>query len=474
MISAAVAIVAAWVIGFPLARWLDPTSRGGVLVGSAGLMGLGTTAILMGVLSLMGLPWTSWSVGAGMLILGIIASVGALLVKKRGLEVDGPAPHGIVERSPVAWIADAMTMITTLGYGMMATVAPSAEYDFVGIWGVKGRLFWQAGGIDWNTLRDPYLSYSHHDYPILLPLILDYLAVAAGYWNDAAIGLLYVAFALATLVMLRSALREATGSAAMASIATLGLTGAACSPYIGIAEGPLIAFGTGAFLVLRRGMRDENSGAVRLGAVLLGLGALSKNEGLAWLVAVAVSFMLAHQKHRWRSLSALWPAAALAMLWIVPRTVLRLSTDLAEGSVINRVWQHLHQLDVYFVTLQTYPIGKPLFWMGVLIALALTAQRAVRLERFGLVSLALQYGFLAGAYLATPNDITWHLRFSAERVINQVTPVLAFTAIVLIAPLMKRTGPPGEPKRGESGISLVETSLDPARPSDKIAPLSGG
>lgn len=474
MISVAVGIVAAWALGFPVARWIDPTIRRGLLAGSAGLIGLGTTAILLGVLSILGLRWTPWSIGMAMLMVGVTAGVRHLRVRTtRSEAADWPARKSMAEAS-VAWTADALTILVIVGYGMMATVAPSAEFDFVGIWGVKGRLFWQAGGIDWSMLRDPYLSYSHHDYPILLPLMMDYLAVAFGQWNDEAIGLLYVAFALATLLMIRSALREATGSPAIASIATLGLSGAACSPYFGIAEGPLIAFATGAFLLLRRGLRDDNSGAVRLGAALLGLGALTKNEGLAWLAAVAVSFVLAHQKHRLRAFAALWPAAALAMLWIVPRTVLRLSTDLAEGSVISRVWQHLHQLDVYLLALRAYPIGKPLFWIGVVIALALTAHRAVRSERFGLVSLAIQYGFLVGAYLATPNDITWHLRFSAERVINQVTPVLAFTAIVLIAPLMKRTGPPGEPEQGESGISLVETSLDPARPSDKIAPLSGG
>jgi len=437
MICAAMAILAAWALGVPVARWLDPTSRKGLLAGSAGLIGLGTAAILLGVLSILGLRWTLWSVGAGMLIIGSAASMGAL----RAGRTEPPPPnlfHQPLTESPLAWIADAVTILVLAGYAMMATIAPSAEFDFVGIWGVKGRLFWEAGGIDWSMLRDPYLSYSHHDYPILLPLMLDFVAVALGKWNDRVMGLLYVAFAIAALLMIRSALREETGSAIVASISTLGLTGAVCSPYFGIAEGPLIAFGTGAFLQLRRGLRDQNPQAVRIGVVLLGCGALTKNEGLAWLLAVAISFMLAHRSGRVRSLLSLWPAAALAMLWLIPRTVLRLSTDLAEGSVLSRVWQHLQQLDVYLQTLRTYPVGKPLFWIGVIIAFALTVRRAVQSEQFGLVALAIQYGFLAVAYLATSNDITWHLRYSAERVINQVTPVLAFTAIVLIAPLMKR------------------------------------
>lgn len=444
MSSAAVAIAAAWALGFPLARCLDPNSRRGLLAGSAGLIGMGATAILLGILSLLGLRWTLWSVGAGMLIVAIAGTLRSLMVRRNNVH----SPHSPAPRStggsPVVWIADALTIVVLAGYGMMATVAPSAEFDFIGIWGVKGRLFWQAGGIDWTMLRDPLLSYSHHDYPILLPLMLDYLSVVAGVWNDEAMGLLYVAFALATLLMLRAALHEATGSAAIASIATLGLTGAACSPYFGIAEGPLIAFGTGAFLQLRRGLKDGDSGAVRIGAVLLGLAALTKNEGLAWLVAVSLSFLLAHRQNRLRSLGALWPAAALATLWLLPRTILRLPTDLAEGSVLSRVWQHLHQLDVYLDALRTYPIGKPLFWVGVIIAFGLTARRAVQTEPFALVSLAIQYGFLVLAYLATPNDITWHLRYSAERVINQVTPVLAFTAIVLIAPLLKRPGLTGD------------------------------
>jgi len=456
MISSSLAIALAWVVGFPLARLLDPTSRGGRWVGSAGLIGLGITAILMGLISTLGLSWTPVSVGAGILILGSAA----FLFGRAGSRAEGvPSPQPI-KQSALAWIADAISILAIVGFGMMATVARSAEFDFVGIWGVKARLFWHIRGIDWNSLRDPYLSYSHQDYPILLPLIMDYLALAAGYWNEEGMGLLYVAFAMAALLMIRSAVREATGSSALSSIATLGLTGAVCSPYVGIAEGPLIAFGTCAFLELRRGLHEDSPGAVRMGAVLLGFGALTKNEGLAWLVAVAISFVLAHQRARWRSLKALWPAAALALLWLVPRTVLRLSTDLTEGSVLTRVWQHLHQLDVYLQALRTYPVGKPLFWIGVIIAIALTVRRAVQAEQFGLVSLAIQYGFLAGAYLVTPNDIVWHLRFSAERVINQVTPVLAFTAIVLIAPLMRRRGSPEIPGLvdGHESPSMAEES----------------
>lgn len=440
MIAATLAILFAWALGFPLARLLDPTSRRGLLAGSAALIGLGSAAILLGFLSLSGLSWIRWSVGAAMLIIGTASGIAAARARKIESDPDALPGRRVIAESKVALLADALTVLVLVGYAQMATLAPSAEFDFVGIWGVKARLFWTAGGIDWSVLRDPYLSYSHHDYPILLPLMLDYVAVALGYWNDRALGVLYVAFAVAALLMIRSALREETGSAILASISTLGLTGAACSPYFGIAEGPLIAFGTGAFLQLRRGLKDQNPAAVRIGAVLLGLGALTKNEGLAWLVAVSLSFVLAHHRDRLRSIVALWPAAALAMLWLIPRTVLRLSTDLAEGSVLNRVWTHLQQLDVYLETLRTYPVGKPLFWIGVIIAFALTARRAVQSEQFGLVALALQYGFLAAAYLATPNDITWHLRYSAERVINQVTPVLAFTAIVLIAPLMKKPG----------------------------------
>jgi hypothetical protein len=62
---------------------------------------------------------------------------------------------------------------------------------------------------------------------------------------------------------------------------------------------------------------------------------------------------------------------------------------------------------------------------------------AVTRERFLLVSLLVQTCFFLAAYIVTPHDVTWHVRWSWERIVSQITLPLGFVAIALLMPLVK-------------------------------------
>src|SRR4029077_4075993 len=97
-----------------------------------------------------------------------------------------------------------------LGYAMYATLAPPWEADFLADWGVKARTFWEARTIDWNYLQVE--RSVHPDYPPLVPLLFDFMAVVRGEWNDATFGLINVAFALGLLLIIHGVAREESGS----------------------------------------------------------------------------------------------------------------------------------------------------------------------------------------------------------------------------------------------------------------------
>jgi len=165
---------------------------------------------------------------------------------------------------------------------------------------------------------------------------------------------------------------------------------------------------------------------------MLGLAALTKNEGAALIVAAAIALVVVR---RGQELLFLWPAVALPLRWWIARAVHHLPTDITAGNVMSRIVQHTVDPTV-FAALIAYPLGKHLFWIGLLAGILLTFRTLLTRERFIVSALAIQLMFYIGAYLATPHDVGWHVRWSWERLIAHLTPALTF--IVLIALLERR------------------------------------
>ena len=299
-------------------------------------------------------------------------------------------------------------------------MAPLWEFDYIGDFGVKARAFWDARGIDWPFLETAFHRNVHPDYPPLLPLSFDFLALARGEWNDWAHGLLNVAFAAALLLVVRQLAFEETGSRHAAAFIAAAMFPLAASPWIGIAEGPMLAYGTAALLLIRRG-------SVVPGAVMLGLAAATKNEGLTLIVAAAAGLAVSK---RWRDVARLWPAVAIALPWLVLRQVHHLHTDLAEGNVVARVLEHLAHPAPILDAVAKFNACRPFFWLVLTVGIALTIRPLIARERVVIVTIAVQLVFYLGAYLATPHDVLWHVQWSWERLISHLSPALTYIVLV--------------------------------------------
>ncbi len=70
-------------------------------------------------------------------------------------------------------------------FGWSAWTQRSVAPDFIFHWGVKGRRFFELGGVDWRFLERPEFSYIHPDYPLMVPNSTAALALLAGSWNEA-------------------------------------------------------------------------------------------------------------------------------------------------------------------------------------------------------------------------------------------------------------------------------------------------
>jgi hypothetical protein len=430
MIAALIAILSMTVLGLPVALAVDRKARGPLLLGASFLYGSGATFFILLALSVVKLRWTLPGVTAGALAVFCAASILA-----RKLPATGER-----QRAVHAHVFDVVTLLALTGYALYATLAPLWEWDFWAIWGLKARVFLEASGIDWHFLGSRWNTFAHTDYPLLVPLNFDVVALINGGWSDRWLGLLCVAWGVAAVLIVRGLAARET-SPFFASLLGLALASRAVSTNVGLAEGALIAFGGAGVLFVREALRDEDDAAAwRHGALMLGFAANCKNEGVALLVAVtiavvAISWFRDGQTSRLRRLmtsAKLWPAYALAAPWLLLRLTHELPTDIAGGSAFSRLMARLPQVHQILGYLTAH-LHEPWFWVALLAAILVAPAAARRHESFVFLVTAIQLFFFVVAYLATPHDLHWHVQTSWSRLTGQVMMPITFVVFLMLA-----------------------------------------
>lgn len=411
MIAELCAIGLALAMGVPLAH--AETRRrgerpGSLLIGEGLLLGIGVCAATLAIL-----PWSRPLIVAALLLIAAIAAWRSA----GGSPAGAPAARW---RWEIALYAFAL--IALIGYALYGTVAPPPEFDYLTNWGFKAKAFFEVHAIDWQLLGRTIDRNVHPDYPLLLPLTYDFIAVLRNSWSDASLGIVHVAFATALLLVIHGTALEETRSRIAAAFITAALVPLAATPWIGLAEGPFVAYSTASLLLIRRG-------DITLGAILLGLAASTKNEGLTLIIAVAIGLVCAR---RAREVIRLWPAIAIPLPWLIARSLHRLPTDLVTGSVMSRVIDHLQNPMPLINAIASVSLGKPLFWIALAIGIAIEARTLVSRERFVLVALLIQFACYIGAYLATPFDVVWHVTWSWERLVVHLTPALTYVVLAAL------------------------------------------
>jgi hypothetical protein len=407
-------------VGIPLAQMLDhaETRRGGEtlrasappretvslsrIAGEGFLLGAGICAAMLAVL-----PWSRTIIVIPLLLIAGVSAWRARSTKPPALRMGWALPFY------------AIALIALAGYALYATIAPPPEFDYLADWGLKARAFFEVRSIDWQFLGRAIVRDTHSDYPLLLPLLYDFIAVLRNGWNDAYLGMVHVAFAAALLLIIHGTALEETRSSLAAAFITAALVPLAATPWIGMAEGLFIAYATAALLLIRR----DN---MTLGAILLGLAASTKNEGLTLIAAAALGLVCAR---RAREVVRLWPAVIIPQPWLIVRSWHRLPTDIVAGSFITRVAEHLRDPRPLIDALSSASLGKPLFWIALAIGIAITSRTLVTRERFVVVTLLLQFACYVGAYVASPYDVAWHVTYSWERLVAHLTPALTYVVL---------------------------------------------
>jgi 4-amino-4-deoxy-L-arabinose transferase-like glycosyltransferase len=332
---------------------------------------------------------------------------------------------------------------------LLSWKSPHGEWDALVIWNLRAR-FLHRGGEHWSDGFTEALGWTHPDYPLLLP------ATVARGWTylgrehtlvPAGVALL---FTLATAGLLVSAVGRCRGptQGLLAGGVLLATSSFVMQGTAQMADAPLgffILAVTVLFCIRERECPDNGRLSV-LAGTLAGLAAWTKNEGILFLVVTLVARGVgAARAGGWKRLSRDVPAFAVGLLPVAAvllafKVYLAPANDLVAGQGPGATAVRLADGSRYAQVGAAWVAELARLGPGAVPLLALyglLVGRATSGRRRGLGHTLLVLGGMAGGYTAvyliTPQDLTWHLKTSLERLLLQLWPTGLFAFFLAVA-----------------------------------------
>jgi hypothetical protein len=253
--------------------------------------------------------------------------------------------------------------------------------------------------------------------------------------------LLQLAAAAAVYWGLAGAAARVSRLAGVAMLATLPeLRSHATGGYVGYADLPLAVFALFALVFLYRWTTLGERHCVVVAGLCLGLGALTKNEGVAIAIAGAAALVVTGAAaggpgHRRRDGAlAAGVAIALALVWQVPLRVWGIESEFSYSpGALREGWEA--RGGVVLAAFGALALDASRFnLLGVLLpaacaVAALTSPRRWLAALPLLVVMAGHAAAVAATYMVSPADLSWHLATSADQVLFQ----MALPGVLLLA-----------------------------------------
>ena len=309
---------------------------------------------------------------------------------------------------------------------------PTFEWDARSIWLFHAKRIFYDQSI--FSIGDNYPAFSQNEYPSLAPAFASSLAFLVGHWNEVFPKLSFSLMFLPPLILIYSFLK---GTQYLVFLSIVFFT-IGKFLFNGWADGLVaIYFGSSAFLMYLIIIADTNFYKNRLFFYLLAFCffvslTLIKNEGIALLfILFATTFLLKLYKgeltkdiHRLIFLSISFLPIILWKLFCYSNEIgdyRYYNADMLLNLLARLDDLNNYKLILYFLLLNEKFLFSLLFF---LISFWINRNK----ELLGFVSIvAISYIFiLLFLYLATPDDLYFHLNSSAARVIKSLSFLVAF------------------------------------------------
>ncbi len=453
-----------WLLGVFIAqkvltyrRHLTPTLA--ELSGPGCAVGIGATAWSLFLWSFCGGPLGILP-SLVLTVIGYLTGGPILLLRLRAARTECPALLALsnVERHEWAVCRACQALIAFLFVAcvLQTLQTPQKLWDERAIFAIKAEVLFEDRSIRSPALVHPDFVQYHPRYPLLLPLAEEHIYALLGFVDDRlskiVFSLLYLGLVLATAGVLQRHVVRARAWLGALILATIPVL----MPYeygflCGQADAPVACYHGLSVLYLWDGLRrqkrgDNSSGSVLMAGICGGMGAFTKDEGIAYLMIDAMIlglFTLGSLRSltQFRTLLravAMFVITAGSMLvpWLMHRRTLPLTTEmnyfgrmtvpLFLGRLDTLSWAVPHLLRRMFWEWREWSLA----WWLMLAAFVSRPLRAIELPQALLILDVL--GALASLLVAgmlAPAQLDEHLGGSSHRFLMQISPVAVFFAV---------------------------------------------
>ncbi len=379
---------------------------------------------------------------------GLCATV--LVVARRGLPPGDPgrrAALGRLEAFALA-LAGGALLLFVARFVAECSVKPQGGWDAWTTWNAHARFLYR-GGDGWRLAFDRTLSFSHNEYPLLVPAAVARLWAFSGE-SVVAPALLAGVFSLSGPLIVFGAVARRSGIvvAAMAAFALLATTewaGEATEQYADVPLACLIAAAAAAATLAQPGARGATRRSLVLAGAFLSLATWTKAEGVllaAIFGAWAALRRPAEGTPVWRRAAWLAAGGAVALpawihfhLGLPPGRFSDITNEQTLGTALPRLLD-LARWRIVVGELPGYLPGAglwlPAVVVGAVVLLGGTWRGAARSPATPALAV---YATFVAVYTLTPLDLRWHLANSATRVLLQPWPAFVMGAFVLVPAL---------------------------------------
>ena len=434
------------------------------------LIGAAAMGIELWIFGVVHVPWFVLWLVLPWLVVAVVTRRRTIAAVREDVASIRPLLSGLGDLDPLTAGLAAFT-VATLGFYLLNLLAqPLVGWDAIAMWLFKAKVFFDSGSVDLANLPPRPISATRHlDYPPLFSLMVATAWVLLSHVDDMvgkSIGFMFlisgVAAVSASLLPLLGARLTAMFALLMVALPALQ-TSFVLPYYMGYADYAIAVFMLLSLAHLYRSVRlgrDLDSGLAFLFAALA---ALTKNEGLPFLLVIAVVLVFGaawgRVKERETPSLLLVSVAAAGFLpvaaWQVYTRVHGFNSDVLSlphpAWTIGLLTSRARTIASFFFHLMNRNDDYPWLAAGWIVATVLTVvsrYRRLTLVWAALTAQGLTYGI---ALLTTPNEVTFELNTAADRLVLQLVP-----SLLLLLGLALRELP--HSRTAERGVALEQAA----------------
>ncbi len=180
------------------------------------------------------------------------------------------------------WLFFSLISLRVLYSYFSALIKPVEDVDAFANWSLRAKVFFFDHGLSLDRTHGYFLGKGHTYYPINIPLFETWIFNVLGTWNDLLVKAIFPTFLLALVIIFYCSMRRICGRA-FSLFSTYLLTTLPFLMYHSAAsymDFPLSFYFFSSFVFLLNFMRTKEKSFLVLSALLAGICAWTKNEGM--------------------------------------------------------------------------------------------------------------------------------------------------------------------------------------------------